>query len=79
LGFDEKKEKVFKIELTGPEFCSLRQTHRGASYNASNISPPNILRQTLRDASYKALTILSPNFFRVTELHRAFSISIFRG
>jgi hypothetical protein len=32
LEFGEENKKCLKLNFTGPEFFSLRQTHRGASY-----------------------------------------------
>ena len=42
----EENKKFLKLNFTGPEFFSLRQTHRGASYKALKISSPNILKVT---------------------------------
>jgi hypothetical protein len=42
----EENKKCLKLNFTGPEFFSLRQTHSGASYKALYISSPNFFKVT---------------------------------
>ena len=44
--FGEENKKCQKLNFTGPEFFSLRQTHWRSSYKDSNISSPNFLKVT---------------------------------
>ena len=44
--FGEENRKCLKLNFSGPEFVSLRQTHRRASYKALNISSPNFFKVT---------------------------------
>jgi hypothetical protein len=44
--FVEENKMFLKLNFTGPEFFSLRQTHRGASHKDLNILSPNFLKVT---------------------------------
>ena len=46
LEVGEENKKFLKLNFTGPEFFSLRQTHMGASYKDSNILSPNFKKVT---------------------------------
>ena len=45
--FGEENKKCLKLNFTGLEFFSLRQTHRRSNYMESNILSPNFKKVTL--------------------------------
>ena len=61
--FGEENKKCLKLNFTGPEFFSLRQTHRRSSYKDSNISSPNFLKVTQLHRAFGKENLGSIDFF----------------